>query len=138
MVTLIIGKKGSGKTKKLINLVNEAVAQSKGNVVCMEKGAKLTYNISHSAKLINSDQYTILGYEAFYGFVSGLCAGNYDITDILIDSTRKIGGYDLAELTRFIQNLDKLSGIAGVKITLSVSLEESDISEELAAITERI
>ena len=74
MVTLIIGKKGSGKTKKLINLAAEAVETSKGNVVVVEKGLKLTYDVSHKARLIDTEQYNIAGYDAFFGFLSGICA----------------------------------------------------------------
>ena len=90
MVTLLIGKKGTGKTKKLISLANEAVAASSGNVVVIEKGAKLTYDVTHKARLIDTDQYSISGYNMLYGFISGICAGNYDVTDILVDSTFKI------------------------------------------------
>ena len=94
MVTLIVGKKGTGKTKKLINLTNDAVEASNGNVVVIEKGSKLTYDVTHKARLIDTEQYAITGYDAFFGFLSGLCAGNYDLTDVLVDSTLKIGGQD--------------------------------------------
>ena len=90
MVTLLIGKKGTGKTKKLIARANEAVKASSGNVVVIEKGAKLTYDVTHKARLIDTDQYSISGYDMLYGFISGICAGNYDVTDILVDSTFKI------------------------------------------------
>ena len=90
MVTLIVGKKGSGKTKKLIERANEAVKTSDGNVVVIEKGLKLTYDISHQARLVDSDSYSISGLDALAGFISGICAGNYDVTDIFVDSTLKI------------------------------------------------
>ncbi|MEE0265450.1 MAG: hypothetical protein UD936_07470, partial [Acutalibacteraceae bacterium] len=90
MVTLLIGRKGSGKTKKLIALANEAVTQSTGNVVVIEKGAKLTYDVTPKARLIDTDEYQIAGYDVLFGFISGICAGNYDITDIFVDSTFKI------------------------------------------------
>ena len=90
MVTLLIGKKGTGKTKKLISLANEAVAASTGNVVVIEKGSKLTYDVTHKARLIDTEQYLISGYDMLFGFISGICAGNYDVTDILVDSTFKI------------------------------------------------
>ena len=82
MVTLLIGKKGTGKTKKLISLANEAVAASTGNVVVIEKGSKLTYDVTHKARLIDTEQYLISGYDMLFGFISGICAGNYDVTDI--------------------------------------------------------
>ena len=87
MITLLIGKKGSGKTKKLIELANEAVKNSNGNVVVIEKGLKLTYDISHKARLVDSDAYSIEGLDALVGFISGICAANYDVTDIFVDST---------------------------------------------------
>ena len=90
MVTLLIGIKGSGKTKKLISLANEAVTKSTGNVVVIEKGAKLTYDVTHKARLIDTDQYHVSGYDVLFGFISGICAGNYDVTDIFVDSTFKI------------------------------------------------
>lgn len=102
MVTLLIGKKGTGKTKKLIALANEAVAASAGNVVVIEKGAKLTYDVTHKARLIDTEQYLIEGYDMLFGFISGICAGNYDVTDILVDSTFKIcpTGVDGVELSQ--------------------------------------
>ena len=98
MVTLLIGKKGTGKTKKLISLANEAVAASTGNVVVIEKGSKLTYDVTHKARLIDTEQYLISGYDMLFGFISGICAGNYDVTDILVDSTFKICPEALAGL----------------------------------------
>ena len=94
MITLITGKKGSGKTKKLIEQANNAISNSKGNVVFIEKGNQLTYDIGHEVRLIDIDSYKIGGFNAFYGFIAGICAGNYDVTDVLIDSTLKIGGND--------------------------------------------
>ena len=101
MITLIVGKKGSGKTKKLIERANEAVKTSDGNVIVIEKGLKLTYDISHQARLVDSDAYGIKGSDALYGFVSGICAGNYDVTDIFIDSTLKIIGSDPETLKEY-------------------------------------
>ena len=74
MITLIIGHKVSGKTNRLIQLANEAVEKSNGNVVVIEKGAKLTYDVSHKARLIDIEQYNVSGFDAFYGFLSGICA----------------------------------------------------------------
>ena len=111
MVTLLIGKKGTGKTKKLISLANEAVAASTGNVVVIEKGSKLTYDVTHKARLIDTEQYLISGYDMLFGFISGICAGNYDVTDILVDSTFKICPEALAGLETLhkesFQDLDR-------------------------------
>ena len=109
MIQLLTGKKGSGKTKHLIALAHEAVKVSKGHVVCVEKGDTLTYDVDHKARLINIEDYCISGFDALYGFLCGLCSGNYDITDILVDSTLKIGGRDMDAFKAFIEKVDPLS-----------------------------
>ena len=136
MINVFIGKKGSGKTKKLIDYANRAVEKSNGNVVVVEKGLKLTYDISHRARLIDSDAYGIQGLEALEGFLCGICAGNYDVTDILLDSTLKIIGTDMAALSELIAKMAKLSETANVTFTLSISADESELPEDvLAAVT---
>ena len=88
MIKLIIGKKGSGKTKKLVDLVNEATEKSLGNVVCIEKGDTLTYSVTHKARLIDAEDYAISGYGEYYGMLSGIKAGNNDVTHIFTSNTR--------------------------------------------------
>ena len=138
MVTLIIGKKGSGKTKKLISLANEAVSASNGNVVVVEKGAKLTYDVTHKARLIDTDQYAITGYDSFFGFLSGICAGNYDVTDVLVDSTLKICGDDFDKLADFITKVNVLAAKSETKFTFLVSADESELPKSLDAISVKI
>lgn len=138
MVTLIIGKKGSGKTKKLIGLANDAVDASNGNVVVIEKGSKLTYDVTHKARLIDTEQYAISGYEAFFGFLSGLCAGNYDLTDVLVDSTLKIGGADFNEFAAFIEKINVLAAKSETKFTFLVSADEKDLPASLDAVSIKI
>ncbi len=138
MVTLIVGNKGSGKTKKLINLTNKAIEESNGNVVVVEKGTKLTYDISHKARLINTDQFNIEGFDTFYGFISGICAGNYDVTHVLIDSTLKIGGNDMEGLVDFINKVDKIASKTDTKFAISVSCAESDIKDKIGVEINRV
>ena len=138
MVTLIIGKKGTGKTKKLINLTNEAVEASNGNVVVIEKGSKLTYDVTHKARLIDTEQYSITGYDAFFGFLSGLCAGNYDVTDVLVDSTLKIGGQDFDAFAEFITKINVLAAKTETKFTFLVSADESELPKSLNAVSVKI
>lgn len=133
MVKLIIGKKGSGKTKKLIDLANEAVNASKGNVVVIEKGSKLTYDLTHKARLVDAESYNIVGYDALFGFVSGICAGNYDVTDILIDSTFKLCGNDMNELEKFVSRLNALEAHSEASITVLLSADKSELPEHLEA-----
>ena len=85
MIKLIIGNKGSGKTKRLINLINEAVENSNGTVVCIEKSPLLTYEVTHKARLIETDRFGVEGCDAFYGMVCGVIAQDHDITEIFVD-----------------------------------------------------
>ena len=138
MVTLLIGKKGTGKTKKLISLANEAVAASSGNVVVIEKGAKLTYDVTHKSRLIDTDQYSISGYNMLYGFISGICAGNYDVTDILVDSTFKICKDGISGLEAFTKELQDLSETTSTNIVLLISADEADIPDSINAVCQRV
>ncbi len=127
MVYLILGNKGSGKTKKLIDLVNAAVEKSSGNVVCVEKERLLTYDINYRARLVETDQYGVSGYDAFYGFLCGIIAGDHDITDVLVDATLKIGGKDFEALAEFLKKVARLSTDANQDITFTISADESEL-----------
>ncbi len=131
MVTLLIGHKGSGKTKKLISLANEAVTTSNGNVVVIEKGAKLTYDVTHKARLIDTDQYKISGYDMLFGFISGICAGNYDVTDIFVDSTFKICGKNIDALKDFVSKVKTLSENAETNITFLISANKDELPDDI-------
>lgn len=135
MINLIIGKKGTGKTKRLVEHANEAAKKSTGNVVVIVKGNHLTYDISHDARLVDIDSYGIQGVDALGGFLCGICAGNYDVTDILVDSTLKIIGQDIKTLSEFIGKMNKLSVLADTKITLLVSADESTLPDDIKAIS---
>lgn len=134
MVTLLIGHKGSGKTKKLISLANEAVTKSTGNVVVIEKGAKLTYDVTHKARLIDTDQYQISGYDVLFGFISGICAGNYDVTDIFVDSTFKICSEDKEDLKTFVSKIKLLSDNAETNVTLLISADKEELPADIDAV----
>ena len=138
MVTLLIGKKGTGKTKKLIDRANAAVAASSGNVVVIEKGAKLTYDVTHKARLIDTEQYNITGYDMLYGFISGICAGNYDVTDILVDSTFKIAPEAIAGLESFTKKLRELSESTSTNIVMLISADEADVPDSINAVCEKV
>lgn len=138
MINLIIGKKGTGKTKRLVEHANEAAQKSQGNVVVIAKGSHLTYDISHDARLVNIDSYGIQGAEALGGFLCGICAGNYDVTDIFVDSTLKIIGQDILVLSTFITKMNKLSALADTKITLLVSADESILPDEIRKISTEV
>ena len=134
MITLILGLKGSGKTKKLMAMCNAAIEQSKGNVVFIEKDNTLTYDISHKARLVAAEDYAIKGYDTLYGFIVGMCAGNYDITDIFLDSVLKIGGDDLEALAELVEKLGKLD----VNIVMSVSADKEAVPARVASLAQEI
>lgn len=138
MLKLIIGKKGSGKTKKLIEEATAAADVSNGNVVCVEKGNTLTYNITHRVRLVDTDHYEISGFDAFYGFLSGICAGNYDVTHIFVDAILRICGRDFDELAKFFERVNALSKESSTEFTFTVSADEGELPESIFAISEKI
>ena len=130
MIRVIMGKKGSGKTKQMIEMINSAVETEHGNVVCIEKGSKLTLDINHKIRLVEASEYDIADYTALKGFVSGLYAGNFDITHIFVDSLTKIvGGNCDHETEKFLAWLDNFALKNGLKFTITISDEESLASE---------
>ena len=130
MIRVIVGKKGSGKTKQVIEMINSAVDTEHGNVVCIEKGEKLMLDISHKIRLVEASEYDIADYTAMKGFISGLYAGNYDITHIFIDSLTKIIGRECDfETEKFLDWLNGFSQKNGIKFTITISDEESLASE---------
>ena len=129
-----MGLKGSGKTKKLVALVREAVDLEHGDVVCIEKNKKLTYDIPYQARLIDAGEYGIGTYEFLKGFISGLHAGNYDITHIFIDNFYKlVDDTSAGALDRFVAWLDAFSEREKIEFVVSVSAESEDASELVKA-----
>ena len=126
MIRVIMGKKGSGKTKQMIDMINSAVQTEHGNVVCIEKGNKLTFDIHYQIRLVEASQYDIANYTALKGFVSGLYAGNYDITHIFIDSLTKIAGAECDnETEKFLDWLNNFGEQHNIKFTITISDDES-------------
>jgi len=119
-----MGLKGSGKTKQLIGLVHKAVEEEHGDIVCIEKGAKLTYDIPHKVRLVEASQYAFDGYDFLKGFISGLHSANYDITHIFIDSVLRIIGADVdSRVEDFIDWCESFSKREHVKFTLTFSAD---------------
>ena len=133
MIKIIIGKKGSGKTKKLVGLVNSAANESLGNVVCIEKGDTLTYSVTHKARLIDADSYKIAGYGEYYGMLAGIKAGNNDITHIFGDATLRIGSRDYDELVVFFE---RLGAIDDVEFLFTISADKDELPKKLFDIAE--
>ena len=138
MVTIITGSPGSGKTKQLVQLVHEAAERSAGNVVCIEKKRKLTHEVSKRVRLVATDDYSITGFSEFYGLICGICARDYDITDIFVDATLRIGSRDYNELLAFLKKIVKLAQGADKSFTFTVSANEADLPAEIFDICKKL
>lgn len=131
MIKLIIGVKGTGKTKTLIEMVNNAANTSAGAVVCIEKGNKLRYDVSYKARLINADEYHILDADALFGFLAGILASNHDVTDIFVDGALKICGNDLASFENMLGDLDTLDKKLNANLVMTSSIPVEEASDNV-------
>ena len=126
MVRLIMGMKGTGKTKQLIELINNAAKDEPGNVVCIEANRNMTYDIHYHIRLIDAQEYRLNNYDLMRGFISGLYAGNYDITYVFIDNLCKITGHDVdTETEEFLNWLDVFGEQNNIKFTATISADPS-------------
>jgi len=129
MIKLITGKKGTGKTKILIDAIHDAEKKSKGNVVAIQKGSSLNTDITPKVRLVNIEDYAVEGVDAFYGFIAGVLASDYDCTDIFVDATLKITGRDYDKVGEMF---NRLSGISGdTVITCTISADNSELPESM-------
>ena len=132
MVKLIMGLSGSGKTKTLIDMVRNAIDEERGDVVCIEKSKHLTYDIPYQARLIRTDDYAVKGNTMLYGFLSGLHAGNYDITHFFIDDLNKILDDRSNEaLERFLASLELFGERENVDFTITINADPAAAGESL-------
>ena len=133
MVSLIMGLKGSGKTKTLVDLVNKAVKESNGDVVCIEKDKNLVYDIPHKVRLVHAGEYGINTNDLLKGFISGLHAGNYDITDIFIDNFYKLlDDTSDAAVASLLDWMSVLSTRENVNFVISATAPTEAVSEEIS------
>ncbi len=124
MVKVIAGLKGSGKTKRLIDLVTQAAEEEHGNVICLEGGQNLTYNIPYSVRLIQGAEYNFGSFEFIKGFLSGLSAGDYDITHIFVDGLLKMINDDsVNNLEAFLDWCDAFGEKRKIKFTFTISTD---------------
>ena len=133
MIQVIMGLKGSGKTKRLIDAINTAVANAQGDVVCIEYGSKLTYDVNYRVRLVNSKEYEIDNLDKLKGLLSGLHAGNFDITNVYIDNLYKTIGTDRAAGEEFIAWCAKFADANNMNITITVSDDPAEASEAVKA-----
>ena len=131
MVRVIMGVKGTGKTKQMIELINSAVQSENGNVVCIERGPKLTYDIHYKIRLVEASQYDMDNFDMLKGFINGRHAGNYDITHVFIDSLTKIVGVPAEDVAveHFLDWLNTFGEKNNIKFTVTISADASLASE---------
>ena len=133
MIQVIMGLKGSGKTKRLIDAINTAVANAQGDVVCIEYGSQLTYDVNYRVRLVNSKEYEIDNLDKLKGLLSGLHAGNFDITNVYIDNLYKTIGTDRANGEAFIAWCAGFAAANNMNITITVSDDPAGASEAVKA-----
>lgn len=131
MINVIMGLKGSGKTKKLISAIQDAVATENGDIVCIEYGKKLTYDVNYKVRLVDSEELGINNADKLKGMLSGLHAGNFDITCVFIDNLYKTIGSDRAAGEEFINWCAQFAKTNNLKITMTVSDDPEAASESV-------
>ena len=131
MIHIIMGLKGSGKTKKLIDSINQCLTTAGGDVVCIEYGKKLTYDVNYRVRLVDSQEYAICGSDMLKGFLSGLHAGNFDITNVYIDNLYKTIGADRAAGEEFVAWCAAFAQTNNMNITITISDDPALASEEM-------
>ena len=131
MIKVIMGLKGSGKTKKLIDSINEAIKEAHGDVVCIEYGKKLTYDVNYRVRLVDSKEYGINNLDMLKGFLSGLHAGNFDITNVYIDNLYKTIGADRTLGEAFILWCAQFAEANNMNITITVSDDPEGASQDV-------
>ncbi|MBR5859204.1 MAG: hypothetical protein IKZ05_04705 [Clostridia bacterium] len=129
---LIVGLKGTGKTKTLIDAVNAASNETSGVVICIECGRKLTFDIKPHARLVDTEEYGVDNAEKLYGFVCGMLAGNYDITELFIDSALKICDGDIAAFEEFVCKVEKITTAHEIECVMVASVAPESLSEKTA------
>ena len=133
MIQIIMGLKGSGKTKRLVSAIKEAAQSARGDVVCIEFGKQLTYDLPHKVRLVDSKEYGVDNVDKLKGLLSGLHAGNYDITNVYIDNLYKTIGTDRATGEEFLLWCAKFAETNLMEITVTVSDDPAQASEEIKA-----
>lgn len=131
MVQLIVGVKGTGKTKTLISEVNKAIENSNGAVVCIEYGKKLTYDIRYPARLVDAKDYDVNDATSLYGFVCGILAANYDVTELFIDSALKICQDDMPAFEDFMLKINKIFSKNNIRCIITASTAKEKIPSSI-------
>ena len=129
MVQLIVGVKGAGKTKKMLDHVHDSIKNVDGNIVYLDKSSQNMHELDNKVRLINVSEYPIQNTDQFLGFVCGICSQDYDLQEIYLDGFLKISGLEGKDISDALKQLNKISEQFKVNMILSVSMYEEDLPE---------
>ncbi|MBE7064027.1 MAG: hypothetical protein IJN25_02370 [Clostridia bacterium] len=133
MIRVILGEKGTGKTKMLLDSVHAAVESEKGNVVFINNGSQHITDVSHKIRLVDTSEFSVGTYPEFYGLVSGILAQNYDVSYIFVDSITKIASGTDEELEALLEKLNALCEKFEVQMAMTLSMSAADASDKIKA-----
>lgn len=131
MIQVIFGKKGSGKTKRILDMANASVKEAKGNVLFVDDDKSYTLSLKPQVRFIDASEYDVKGEVAFYGFLAGILAGNYDISVIYVDAFLKLTQTDAQQLVGFFAKLEHLVAQANCDIVISFSEDAANVPEAI-------
>ena len=131
MVELIVGKKGKGKTKVLLDRVNNAVKEANGSIVYLDKSTKHMYELNNKVRLIDVSSYPLKNADEFVGFICGIISQDHDLEQIYLDSFLKVSKLEDADVTDTLGQLDKISEKYGISVVVSISLDKEELAEAL-------
>ena len=131
MIQLIFGEKGSGKTKKILEIANRAAEEAKGSVVFIDEDERYMYDLNLSVRFINATEYALSGPKMFYGFICGIAASDHDLECIVIDSFMHVVHHDLQSLKEMFAQLERFSDTHGIRLVLSLSCAPEQLPDFL-------
>lgn len=133
MVQIIAGEKGKGKTKRLLEMANAAVKESKGSIVYLDKSSKNMYELNNKIRLINVKEFSVHSSEGFIGFLCGIISQDHDLETMYLDSFLKLANLEGADITETIDELKQISERYHITFVLSVSMSASELPENAKA-----
>lgn len=126
MIKVIIGKKGSGKTKHMIDEVNTAVKEEPGSLAFLSKGNRLMYDLAHDVRYVNTEEFSVENYDEFYGFICGIISNNFDTSHIFIDSIWKIVDTGEGGFENFLKQLTAIGDKFNIHFSISISADRAE------------
>jgi hypothetical protein len=131
MISILVGSKGTGKTKKVIKLANEEVKKAKGNIIFVDDDKRHMYDLKHDLRFISMDEYPVSTVDEFFGFLCGIISNDYDISKIYIDGLLKVMNTNLEGIPSLVSKLEKVSGKYEIDFFMTISCTKDELHEDL-------